>query len=140
MSGKRDAARAALRNVDKLHDVHHEPILNALDVAGLLDNERSGNGGAVRAVATAVPGRGTLHDARRDAVLTMMQAAAADQRNVEMLRIIRAHARRLGIGSLFADESKPVDADALNVALRDKPLADRWRMKEMLYMLRLIPA
>ena len=35
--GRKDAARAALGTVERLHPAHVEPILSALDAAGLLD-------------------------------------------------------------------------------------------------------
>ena len=98
----------------------------------LNDDDLSGNGGPVRAQS--------FSDARRNAVVTATQAASADPRNVEMLRIVRANARRLGVGELFEDGSKPIDLHALNKGLSKAPLADRWRFREMLYSLRLIPA
>ena len=54
MSGKTDAARAALRTVEHLHPVHVEPIIRALDAAGLLDGAPKG---VVHAAAddTALP-------------------------------------------------------------------------------------
>ena len=101
--------------------------LKALHEAGLLDSP-------VHAADAK-----TFTETRRAAVLTMVQAAA-DPRNVEMLRIVRANARRLGIGELFEDGSKPIDMHALNKGLSKAPLADRWRFREMLYSLKLTPA
>jgi len=144
MAGRLDAARAALRNVPMLHEGFIEPALRELDAAGLLDSERSGNGGFARVRATSQQSdrttQETVHELRANSVRTMMAAAEADRRNVELLRQIHANARRLGVGALFNDYSKPVDAEALDVALRDKPIADRWRFKEMLYCMKLIPA
>jgi hypothetical protein len=144
MSGRKDSARNALARVPYLHPAMHEPILAELDREALLDEPRSGNGGFVRAVADAkssdtLTTQETVHELRAGSVRTMM-AAAEDRRNVEMLRILHANAKRLGIGALFTDYSKPIDVDALNVSLRDKPEADRWRFKDMCYSLRLIPA
>ena len=90
MAGKTDAARAALRNVDKLRrSLSRTDSPGTLTQAGVLlnDDDLSGNGGPVRAQS--------FSDARRNAVVTATQAASADPRNVEMLRIVRANARRL---------------------------------------------
>ena len=132
MAGRSDAARAALRNVAMLHEDFHAPILHALSNQGLLDSAEGGNGGEIRAKS--------FTDARRNAVVTMVQAATGDPRNAEMLRQIRANARRLNVGELFEDGTKPIDLNALNKGLANAPTVDRWRFRDMLYSLRLIPA
>ena len=125
-------APAALARVQHLHPAAHAEVIAELDREGLLDSAEGGNGGEIRAQS--------FTDARRCAAVSTMQAASADPRNKEMLRIIHANAHRLGVGELFEDASKVIDVHALNRALRKAPLADRWRFKEACFALRLIPA
>jgi hypothetical protein len=82
MSIKRDAARIALGRVKFLARDLREPILDELDRETLLDNERRGNGGEIGEVhAARTTSKGLLNDAR-SAVLTPLQACAANPAHI----------------------------------------------------------
>jgi hypothetical protein len=101
---RRDTAAAALRNVSRLHESFHEPILTEMDKLGVF-TEPSGNGGPMRAAAAKRPAASV--------VLTAVQAAA-DQRNATLLKSVRAQAKRIGF---VWDENKIIDTHVLNTAI-----------------------
>jgi hypothetical protein len=127
MAGKRDAAAAALRNVRSLHPDFHQPILHELDSAGLLDNERVGNGGQVHAVASARPARETI---------TLLQAASIPSNKIRLSRIF-AEARRLGHELSIGDDGK-VDMRAFDRDTKGKDIARRLAIKDNLAAMNLI--
>jgi hypothetical protein len=71
---------------------------------------------------------------RRSAILTPLQASA-DQRNLALLRSVKAMAKRMGF---TIKDGEIIDEDALNNAIKDQPVRDRLALKSNLYMLRLI--
>ena len=132
MSGKRDAAAAALRRVPMLHADFIEPAVLMLEAAGVFESERGGNSGSIHAaVANTAPG-----SRPGSPVLTMVQAGA-DPPNQSLLKSVRAQAQRLGF---VWDGSKPIDTHALNSAIAGADIDSRMRLKEALYLLRMIPA
>jgi hypothetical protein len=124
MSGKRDAAAAALYNVRMLHQDFHAPILHELDAAGLLDNQRVGNGGQVR--AAAVPARECI---------TAMQAMGANPDNGIRIKRVVAEAARLGYEIRLNEK---IDTFALDQALKGKDVEQRMRLKRNLAAMNLI--
>jgi hypothetical protein len=131
MAGRTDSARAALRNVDKLHEVYHEPILRELDRQGLLDEprgsgfERTGN---VRATAAPVlPERECL---------TCIEVIAANEDNAVRVRRVIAEAKRLGF-EIRANQK--IDIFKMDEALKGKDVERRMTLKKNLAAMRLIP-
>jgi hypothetical protein len=131
MSGKRDSARNALRRaVPFLAEQHHDAILNELDAESLLDGEgKRPNGGRVHAVAGDAP--------KKSLLMTPVQASAARQENVELVRQCRATCARLGY---VMKENELVDVHALNKVLAGQDVDTRMRLKSQLYTLHMIPA
>jgi hypothetical protein len=94
-TGKRDAARAALATVEHLHPAHIEPILSALDAAGLLDKP-SATGGS-------------MHAAK--AKLSKIEAALADPDRAAYAQLGLGTLRRLGVK---IEASGDIDVNELN--------------------------
>jgi hypothetical protein len=142
MAGRRDTAKAALSSVKYLSPDLHTAVLDSLGAHGLLDNESPRppvNGGKLGELHAASDQPMKFSELRRVAALTWAQAAT-DPRNLPLLKTVLGSARRLGVAEFFEDDTKPLDVTALNRALRDKPVEDRFKFKSELYTLRLIPA
>jgi hypothetical protein len=131
MSGKTDAARAALRNVEHLHPVHVEPIIKALDAAGLLDSPKGNDFGAVRAARAAPRG------SRLSPLRTPAQAIADNIENAVAIKQIVATAKRIANFEIKPDEI--VDPVALDKALVGKDVDARMGLKLNMARLALIP-
>jgi hypothetical protein len=138
MSGKTESAARALNRVPSLHSDFHAGILAELSKEGLLDDAPGGEIGELHAAHTSDK-LIKFSDLRRAAVLTWVQAASNPQ-NLPLLKSVLASAKRLGCAELFEDDGKPINVAALNRALRDKSVEDRFKFKSELYTLRLIPA
>jgi hypothetical protein len=69
-------------------------------------------------------------------VVTVMEAMTNPQNHI-LVKTAVAEAGRLGFD---IDENKPINVSALNAALQGKDPERRWRLKESLYKLHLIPA
>lgn len=125
MSGnKRDAAKAALKNVPMLHEDFVEPALRMLEAAGVLDSERSGNGGQVHAAAAS------------DHCLTPLQVVQANADNGIRLKRVCAEAARLGYQIKPAEKINMFELDS---ALAGKDVEARMRLKRNLAYLGMIP-
>ena len=120
--GRTDAARAALKTVEHLHPVFHEPVPHALAAAGLLDNDRVAP--PVHAAA-----RSTIADARTF-TLTPIQAAAARHENEVLVKNVKARARRMGFTGW--DDTKQIDVAALNAQIGHCAIAERLALKAVL--------
>lgn len=132
MTGRRDAARAALqRSAGFLAPQHHDAILDSLHAEGLLDEPRNAeNGGRVRAAAGDA-------DRPKRPLLTPLQASQVRSgEHRDLLRSVTAQAQRMGY---TIKQNELVDVVALDKAMAGKDVNAKLALKAGLAKLALIP-
>lgn len=125
----------SLNEIDGLDDPMRRRILRKLHADGLLFDDRDG---ALFAAADSTPPRQySLGEMRRAALLTPMQAAAADPANRVILDQVVAQCRRFGFD---LRPGEIVDTMALDRALsKSRDVSGRMALKATMSRLHLIP-
>jgi hypothetical protein len=131
-----DAVRKSLMKSVPHLELAHDRAIRGLVEDGLASDD--GNGGAV-AVHAAAAAAESFAAVRKNFQMTQLQAAQ-DQRNLALLRNIEGQARHLDVADLLSDKTKPIDVHQLDKRLAGKNIEDRFRFKEALHFLKLIPA